>query len=57
LDRELRQKDTKIKQLSGTAGKLKLELASKKHQQGRLELVTVNPNNSISIIRTGSRQP
>jgi hypothetical protein len=28
LERELREKDTKIKQLSGTAGKL--ELASKK---------------------------
>jgi hypothetical protein len=51
LDRELGKKDTKIKQLSGTAGKLEFELASKKYQLDRLELVTANPNNSTSSLR------
>jgi hypothetical protein len=32
LERELREKDTKIKQLSGAAGQLEFELASKKNQ-------------------------
>jgi hypothetical protein len=49
LDRELGQKDPKIKQLSGTAGKLEFELASKKLE--RLELVIVNLNNSTSSLR------
>jgi hypothetical protein len=46
------EKDTKIKQLSGTAGKLEFELASKSNQLDRLELVTVNPTtNTTSSLR------
>jgi hypothetical protein len=50
LERQLGEKDTRIKQLSGTAGKLETELASKKHQLDRLELLTVNQAKQIDIL-------
>jgi DNA repair exonuclease SbcCD ATPase subunit len=50
LEREVREKDSQIKQLSGTIGKLEFNLASKKNQLDRLELVTVNQAKQLDIL-------